>query len=109
MYDGMRSNGLGSVVVYVLFFLVGRYVLINMYLAIILACFATENAARKEAAAKAEGQRRATLMGGGGGACGGGARAWGCPRARRWRSARSGGGRGRRATSRARYSRRIAP
>lgn len=48
LYDGMRSNGLGSVVLYVVLFLIGRYVLLNMYLAIILACFATEHEKRKE-------------------------------------------------------------
>ena len=31
MYDGMRSNGLGSVVLYVILFVIGRYVLLNMY------------------------------------------------------------------------------
>ena len=31
MYDGARSNGLGSVVLYVILFLIGRYVLLNMY------------------------------------------------------------------------------
>ena len=31
MYDGARSNGLGSVVIYVILFLIGRYVLLNMY------------------------------------------------------------------------------
>ena len=47
MFDGMRSQGAGMLALFSLMFIVGRYVLLNMYLAIILACFATEHSLRK--------------------------------------------------------------
>eukprot|EP00966_Prymnesium_polylepis_P153665 3548268-Prymnesium_polylepis.1 len=40
MYDAMRATGWGAIMYKIMMFIVGRYVLLNMYLAVILACFA---------------------------------------------------------------------